>query len=246
MKSFIKIVGILFLFTSLLFLQCKKEEATIVADQDMELRSTGVEPCEVYLGPTQQTKHLFVPVQVPGYTGCIVYAEYVWIQLGSAFAFTDFAMHIPESGCENLATMNKNDFINLSRYVEAEGKRILLNSIAILEDWTTINNVKSFRSICSQKVKCMEPHVISNEQILGYRGGGGGKPIEWSTRWERCGGGCCVTTETYAMLNGDLVITGANTVQYGDCESAIPVWPKIMMPCIAKIIVDQCSARCPN
>lgn len=237
----------MFLFTAVLFLQCKKEEATNVADQDLEMRSTGVESCEVYLGPTQETNRIFVPVQVPGYPGCVVFAELVWNQLGSAFAFTDFAMNIPESGCENLATMNKNDLINLARYVEAEGKRILLKSEANANGWLQISNVKSFRSICSQFVKCMEPHVIAINEILEPQGvGKGGQPIEWSTRWERCGGGCCVTTETYTMLNGDLVITGANTVQNGDCESAIPVWPKITLPCIAKIIEDPCSARCPN
>lgn len=242
---------------SFVLFQCTKESnSNELTSERIVLRN---DDCVASAGPNEVLKHEYIVVYLPGWPDCPLYGEFLYLQDGSSFVFTDFILTIPQiTECEGITGSGGfgqiTEYIKISNYVEAEGKRQILQNYADKSSLTSISNVKTFKSICTELCHWLDLGCLAVHHHDDIKRSGDDLDFRsrtdddcWRTTWLRCGGGCCITTENYSLVYGKLRITSANTEQYGTCESDPPTnnWPIIDDKCINGNIISECESRCP-
>ena len=224
--------------------------------------NSGLNPCAPELGPSDECKIKVKKedVFIPGFDNCPVTARHVFERCDNKFSFFDFIMIIPETEeCQTLKdyvdNLTPEQLSDLKDYVEAEGKRKILQWYADNHDWAQIKDVTSYHSLCKETCKwldldCLMDRVVGDPKEERKDEGGvylrGGGPC-WKYKTYKCGEGCCVTTSTYVRdADGKLILNSSFTVPNGDCESGPePSWPHFAGDCPPfSTIVIPCHYSC--
>lgn len=103
LKNYITII--LLLLFAVALAQCAKENVTKEEKHmQFELRNPAQNACEPLAGPNQVTKNVIQGgIYLLTYPECELKEQFLYLQDGPRFAFTDFILMIPETpGCEGL------------------------------------------------------------------------------------------------------------------------------------------------
>lgn len=208
--------------------------------------------CEIYV--------IDVEVFIPGFDDCPVIATLGYERCYNKFTFFDFIMKISDNtDCDGLKqyidNMTPDQLSDFKDYVEEEGKRTELQWWADHFDWNFIEDVTSYKNLCTQtcswlELDCIADVLKTDKKVSRENRGGivlrGGGPCH-KFKTVKCGEGCCVTISDYVRdMDGKLVLYSSATNSNGDCETGPePIWPHFAGDCPGfSHIVIPCHYKC--
>lgn len=234
---------LLFFFVFAL-IQCGKNEIldkNSTNKSNFELRD--INPCAPTLsGANCVTETEFPEVIIAGFQSCPVQAELMYKRCDNKFQFYDFILIVPNSSdCQSLLNyldgLNDQQLMSIKDYIFNQGKITILQAYSDINPKLPINDVSSFKNLCTQNCKWLDLKCLADERTgdkdsgdnLNYRGGDGC----WKYGTVKCGQGCCITTARYIRdINGKIVLSSSKSEPYGECQNGPePKWPHFNNPC---------------